>query len=116
MSKEKKEIMIGDEFTVEFIKSEKPGLPICRCDGMVGFIDKAEKGIFIPGQTWVVSIVKVFDKFLIVKPLLKMTSRKDNQKDFQAKLDFFKKDKRERVKVKRNYAYQSKQELLQGEI
>ena len=75
---QKQPISIGDEFTVDFIINRNGGKPICRIDGVVGFIDKSVKDFVTPSSTWIVQVSGIADTFVWVKPLLKVRTPKEN--------------------------------------
>jgi hypothetical protein len=72
-------ICIGDEFTVDFMINRNGGKPVCRIEGMIGFIDKSVKDFVTPSSSWVVAVTGIADTFLWVKPLLKVRTPKENQ-------------------------------------
>jgi hypothetical protein len=107
----KVEICIGDEFTVDFLINRNGGKPICRIDGMIGFIDKSVKDFVTPSSSWVVSVTGIADSFLWVKPLLKVRTPKENQVIFEEKLKNFHKEKTPRSRIQKEYQFKSFAEL-----
>jgi hypothetical protein len=111
---QKQPINIGDEFTVDFMINRNGGKPICRIDGVVGFIDKTVKDFVTPSSSWVVSVTGIAASFVWVKPLLKVRTPKENNTLLQQKIEELKQMKmpliRHEVKPK-GYQYKSFAEL-----
>lgn len=113
----KKQIEVGEEFTVDFMINRNGGKPVCRIDGIVGFIDKSTKDFVTPSSTWMVSVTAVFDSFVYVKPLVKIRTPKENgqiTKDMLSKLKSEHTSKQVKVKIKKGYQYKSFAELQNG--
>ena len=107
-------ISVGDEFTVDFIKNKRGGKPICRINGMVGFIDNAERSFVAPCSSWIVQVTAVKESCLVVKPLLKMKAAKENIQELNMKVaELSEKLKKasKLPKVKSGYMYKSFAEL-----
>lgn len=65
------EIKVNDEFTVEFVKNNKPGgKPVCHVNGKVCFISSKDRERVNIESLWIVRVDKIEDKFLIVTPLV----------------------------------------------
>jgi len=109
----KKVILTGDEFTVDFMKNNNGGKPICRIEGIVSFIDSYCTSFVIPCSTWIVRVVSIRENFLTVEPLVKVRTVKENEAIMAAKIEALKPKKKERIKIQRNYQYCSFQELRQ---
>jgi len=110
----KKEIKVGDIETVDFIKNEKGGKPICRINGRVAFIDNNVKSFVAPCSTWVVEVSIVNEKVLCVVPLFKERSAKENQVIIDAKLQELRPAPKERKKKTPTHTqYKSFQEIKQ---
>jgi len=107
----KKEILIGDEFTVDFIKNSNGGRPVCRIEGIVSFIDTKCDFLIVPCSTWMIRVTSIHEKFLTVEPLIKVRTPKENEAILTAKIEALKPKKKERAKVQRNYQYCSFQQL-----
>jgi len=107
----KKEINLSDEFTVDFLKNNNGGKPICRIEGIVAFIDKNCPSFVVPCSTWMVRVISVHEKFLTIEPLIKVRTPKENEQILQSKIQALKTVKKERTKAKNNYQYCSFQEL-----
>jgi hypothetical protein len=113
--KNNNKIEIGDTFIVEMLKNKKLyRLPICRCNGRVGFINPKTKVKPLIGEIWLVSVIEIKGTFLIVEPCLFEMSIAENEKNKQEAMKklvtIFKKKKA--PKVKKQYPYLTKQELL----
>lgn len=107
-------ITVGDEFTVDFIKNQRGGKPICRVEGIVGFIDPMERSFVAPCSTWTVAVKAIKDTCLIVTPLLKMRPAKENIQDTNemiAKLKSQHTPKQAKVEIKKGHQYKSFAEL-----
>lgn len=109
----KNEIKINDEFTVDFLKNNNGGKPVCRIDGIVAFIDKNATSFVVPCSTWIVRVISIHEKFLTVEPLIKVRTPKENQQILKNKINALKPAKKEKTKVRNNYQYCSFQELKQ---
>jgi sialic acid synthase SpsE len=109
----KKQILISDEFTVDFLPNRNSGRPVCRIEGIVCFLDSKDSTFVSPMSTWIVSVSKIADKFMTVVPLIEMHTRKDNEILLAAKIEALKPVKKERKRVKTNYRYMSFSELKQ---
>lgn len=107
----KKVININDEFTVDFLKNNNGGKPVCRIEGVVSFIDKNCQSFVAPCSTWIVRVISVQENFLTVEPLIKVRTPRENEQILQNKIKSLKPVKKEREKVKNNYQYRSFQEL-----
>lgn len=111
MKKEKVEVIAGSEFTVDFTLNRNGGKPVCRVEGIIGFIDGSVKDFVTPSSTWIVSVESIHEKYVTVKPLLKIRTAKDNSILIAAKIATLVPPKKERVKIKKNYQYKSFAEL-----
>lgn len=84
----KKQVAIGDIFTVEILKNEKQiqGNPVCRIDtGIIGFV-KIPEGMFVlPRSVWQVEIteISVSGKSCTVKPIDKVKTAWENLRDIE---------------------------------
>lgn len=107
----KKEIYISEEFTVDFIKNNNGGKPVGRINGIVAFIDYKCSLIVVPGSTWIVRVVSIHDTFLVIEPLVKVRSPKENNEILAKKIMELKPVKKPRNKVKNNYQYCTAQQL-----
>lgn len=105
---------VGDEFTVDFIKNQRGGKPICRIEGIIGFISNKEKSFVAPCSSWTVRIDEIKESCLIVTPLLKMHTAKeniDNTNEMLEKLKSTHTPKQAKVAIKKGYQYKSFAEL-----
>ena len=112
--KEKKKkvvIQIGDEFTVDFFRNQSGGKAICRIEGIVSFIDDSYTQFVHPGSSWIVQVTVIKPKTLIVLPLVKVRTAKENFALVETKLEEFKKVPEKKVKTKNTFIYKSRQEL-----
>lgn len=107
----KNEIKINDEFTVDFLKNNNGGKPVCRIEGVVSFIDKNCQSFVVPCSTWIVRVVSIHKNFLTIEPLVKVRTPKENEQILQTKIQALKPVKKERKTVKNNYQYRSFHEL-----
>jgi predicted RNA-binding protein with TRAM domain len=117
----KKPIEIGDEFTVDFIKNQKGGKPICRIEGIVCFLDNSIKDFVTPCSSWVVTITHINEKCMVVKPLLKIRTPKENQVIFNERIESLRTDslrthKANTSKVIKGHQYMSFAELQEERI
>lgn len=97
MKKEqKKPLSVGDIMTVEFLRNEKGGKPICRLNGVVGFISGEYLKFIAPRSVWEVEVVKLSDKVAHVKPLFKVKTPWENLRDIEKGIKQFEKPKSER--------------------
>ena len=97
MKKEqKKPLSVGDIMTVEFLRNEKGGKPICRLNGVVGFISGEYLNFIAPRSVWEVEVVLISGKFAHVKPLFKIKSAWENLRDIDNATKAFEKPKAER--------------------
>ena len=111
----KKQIEVGDEHTVDFMKNANGGRPVCRIEGIVAFINKDVKSFVVPCTTWMVKVVSIYEKHLIVEPLVKVRSSKENDVIMTEKLNGIRTNTNssKRVKPKNFYPYKSFSELKQ---
>ena len=116
----KKQIInIGDEFVVDFIKNKNGGKPICRIDGIVGFIDPKERSFVASCSSWTVAVKEIRETCLIVTPLLKMKPAKENIQELSQRIDSLRQHTVKtvkHVKEKLGYQYKSFQELKDERI
>lgn len=105
------DIKVNDEITVEFIKNKRGGKPICRIDGIVGFINNKERSFVAPCSTWIVRIDEVKDHCMIVTPLIKTKTAKENIDEFSKRLDSLRIPKLKKNMTKAGYQYKSFAEL-----
>lgn len=92
----KNEITLGQEFTVEFIKNKNGGKPICRIDGKIGVINSLVKSFVVPLSSWIVRIDQIHENFLVITPLVKTKSAKENIKASEIRLQKIK-DRKQKV-------------------
>jgi len=109
-------IVVGDEIAVEFIKNQRGGKPICRVDGIVGFINNKERSFVAPCSTWMVRIDEIKEMCLVVTPLYKTKSAKENLAELSAKLDSLRMPKLKKNMTKAGYQYKSFAELQKAKI
>jgi len=108
----KTEIVINDEFTVDFIKNDRGGKPVCRIDGKVAFIDNSVRSFVAPCSTWMVRVLTVSEKHLTVEPLVKVRTPKENEDLLKAKVAELKPaPKAKKQKVQKHFQYKTFQEL-----
>ena len=114
MKKEQIIIELEDEFTVDFVKNERGfGKAICRIEGIVSFIDDSCTQFIHPGSSWIVQVKVIKPKTLIVLPLVKVHTAKENFALVESKLEELKKVPEKKVKTKKTFIYKSRQELNQ---
>jgi hypothetical protein len=104
-------IVVGDEVAVEFMKNKRGGKPICRIDGIVGFINNKERSFVAPCSTWMVRIDEIKEMCLVVTPLYKTKSAKENLDELAAKLNSLRMPKLKKEMHKKGYQYRSFAEL-----
>lgn len=92
----KDEIKVNDEFAVEFIKNKNGGKPVCRINGIVGVINNNVKSFVVPLSTWIVKVDQIHEKFVVVTPLVKTKSAKENIKASEIRLQKIK-DRKQKV-------------------
>lgn len=110
----KEPYQIGDEFTVDFMLNKKGGKPICRIDGIVCFIDNKVRDFVTPSSTWVVAITGIQENCMVVRPLMKVRTPKENVALVSQKITELQKQKTIKVrtpKLKKGYQYKSFVEL-----
>lgn len=104
----KEVINVGDEFTVDFIKNQTGGKPICRIDGFVCFIHPKERSFVAPCSRWMVKVTEIKENYMIVLPLVKIRMAKENIEDLTAKIASLQTPKKERIAhVKKEFVYKS---------
>ena len=114
MKKEQIIIELEDEFTVDFVKNERGfGKAICRIEGIVGFLEDPCPVFVAPGSTWIVKVIEIKPKTLIVSPIIKLRSPKENYEIISKKLEGLKAPKIKKEKEKKRYRFLTKQELNQ---
>jgi hypothetical protein len=64
-----KNTQIGDTFEVEMLPNQREGKPICRINGMIGFISRDDKENPKIGETWLVSVTEIKDNCVIITPI-----------------------------------------------
>lgn len=101
----------GDEFTVDFLKNNNGGKPVCRIEGIVSFIDKNCQSFVVPCSTWIVRVVSVHENFMTIEPLIKVRTPKENEQILQSKIQALKPEKKDRKKSAKNYQFCSFSEL-----
>ena len=105
----KKEIEIGEAYSVDFFKNKRGGKPICRIEGMVGFISDDEKEFCAPGSSWIVEVQEIQEKCVVVTLMLKIRSPYENEKLLSQKTQELKetlqREPKKRIKQKVNYPY-----------
>lgn len=114
MKKEQIIIELEDEFTVDFVKNERGfGKAICRIEGIVGFLEDPCPVFVAPGSTWIVKVIEIKPKTLIVSPIIKIRTPKENFAIMAKKVEELKAPKKKKEKVKKTFQYLSKQEFQQ---
>lgn len=97
MKKEqKKPLSVGDIMTVEFLRNEKGGKPICRLNGVVGFVSGEFSKFIAPRSVWEVEVVKLNQKVAHVMPLFKVKTPWENLRDIESSIKQLEKPKAER--------------------
>lgn len=96
MKEQKKPLSVGDVMTVEFLRNEKGGKPICRLNGVVGFVSGEAKVFIAPRSVWEVEVVKTSRKVAHVMPLFKVKTAWENLREIEAGVKSFEKPKAER--------------------
>jgi len=109
--------VVGDEITVDFIKNQNGGRPVCRVNQMVGFIEKSSKEFVAPGSSWIIRVASVHPKYVTVDLLIKVRTPKDNAILMESKLMVIKlqQHKPKHVQPKRSYQYLSAQEKREAQ-
>lgn len=111
----KNEIELNSEHTVDFIKNAKGGKPICRIDGIIGFITMDEKTFVAPCSRWIVRVIEVRETSVVVLPLLKTHTAKECIVEVDEKINQLRAikvvSKEKKAPIKKNYQYKSFQEL-----
>jgi hypothetical protein len=107
----------GDEITVDFVKNQNGGRPVCRVNNMVGFIERSSKEFVAPGSSWIVRVATVHPKYVTVDLLVEVRTPKDNAILMESQLMVIKltQHKPKFVKPKRNYQYLSAQEKREAQ-
>lgn len=84
----RKEHIVGDIMTVEFIKNQKKGRkPICLIGGKVAFINRTFREGFIQEHSlWQVELDEIHDRHYIVTPIQICKSAAENQKDISERM------------------------------
>ena len=96
MKEQRKPLSVGDVMTVEFLKNEKGGKPICRLNGVVGFVSGEYPGFIAPRSVWEVEIVKLDSKFAHVMPLFKVKTPWENLREIEGQIKQLERPKAER--------------------
>lgn len=92
-----KEVRVGDVHVVDFVKNRNGGKPVCRVEGIVGFIyDDDIHPFCCPGSTWIVEVVKVKEKNVEVMLVDKVRSPRENERLLRQKLKEIAKQEREK--------------------
>lgn len=100
----KKEINVGDEFTVQMIPSKKAGKPIARIEGMVSIVNNNDDSKVVEGASYVVRVDEVKESCLIITPLIIFKTKEQNEEIMADKLKSISKQKRPRIKKPKNRA------------
>lgn len=116
MKEVKEPVQIGDEFTADFMMNKNGGKPICQIDGMFCFIDNKVKDFVTPSSTWLVAITAIYSTYMVVKPLMKVRTPKENSIIVQEKMDTLRTNslvshKSNHPKTVKGYQYKSFSEL-----
>jgi len=84
----KEPIKEGDFVTAEFIKNQRPGRkPIIIVDGMIGFVSREYKGEFLQEHSvWQLEVTEVKENILVVMPVQKIKTPKQNLKEIDANM------------------------------
>lgn len=106
------ELQIGQLHEVELIPNNSPSKPpLCRINGMVGFIHKdTEKDIQV-GEFWYVAIVEINAKYCIVKPVYISKTIDEVNTEKNTMLESFRHKKPEKKQTKKTYQFYSFQQL-----
>jgi len=110
----KVEIRVGDIEEVEFLKNEKGGKPICKIDGVVGFITGKSKDLITPRSVWLVEISEVNARSLTVTPFEKIKTPYQNLKEIDKSISQLVPKKEKRKKVVKRYLYKTANERDNG--
>ena len=105
-----KELRVGDIQEVEFLRNQKGGKPVCRIEGMIGFIADDVKEFIAPRSVHLVEISAIKEKSLIVTPFEKVKTPYQNLKEVDNAIAGLVCQKEKKVKAKVKYKYQTAQE------
>lgn len=108
--------VVGEEFTVDFMKNSHGGKPVCRIDGIICFIDSSIREFINPASSWVVSIVSIHEKYMNIKPLLKVRTAKENKEVYDNLISKLTSAKKAKIKVAKKYPYRSFAELKEFKV
>jgi len=112
MENEKVVIAVGEEFTVDFQKNQNGGKPVCRIDGMVCFIENSCKDLITPSSSWMVAIVAIHEKHMIIKPIYRVRTAKENHERLNLLIAAFQPVVKDtKVKVTVSYPYRTANEI-----
>lgn len=81
-----KEIKVGDVATVEFTRNVNGGKPVCRIEGVIGFIVSNNTEFVAPMSVWTVEVVAVNSKSVVVNPIEKVKSAWVNMREISMKM------------------------------
>lgn len=114
MKNQRKEYVVGDVLTVEFVQNRKGGKPVCRVGGKIGFVSNKEKLHCKEGESWTVAVSVVNPKCVEVALIDRIRTVEENEQLLRIKLKELAKKESEkhtkRKKQKIHYPYKSKQE------
>lgn len=109
-----KNLKVSQVTVVEFLQNADPSKkPICRIEGIVGFISPKDTEFPRVGEVWIVSIVEVKEKHCVVLPVeLTMTIDQVEKMKLEKLAAFATNTPKKKQPVKKSYQYMSKKELL----
>jgi hypothetical protein len=108
----KKQIEIGQIHEVELLPNGSPKKqPICRVDGMIGFIHHDNREIVKAGEKWHVVVAEVKEKYCIVIPVFIAATEKEVEDEKNALIATLRHEKTKKEKKTRKYQFCSFEEL-----
>jgi len=107
---------VGQMLALDLVQSNFGSRPVARTEeGIICLLDKNTKGFFQVGSTWDCEVLVVEEKKLIVKPIELLVTVQANEFALLKKLEgISKKAPAKKEKLKVNYQFSSKIELLQA--
>jgi len=104
---------IGQVLTLDFFKSENGNTIAKTSEGVVCIVDNLSSKILLKSETWKVQISEIHEKVLIVYPIERIWTAKQNNEIAITNLKKqFAKPAVAKTKVKKAHLYKSKQEIL----